>query len=776
MFCRKLKSLKYLLILFLVLYSVSFSQYGNEKGSKSIDSLIAEADIHFLNADLKAAGNLFEKILSSNKNSIEALTGLGKVYYSENDFSGALEYFENALKLDTANIESHYLCAITDRDIARFKCVFTSGEKYYLKALDQFKWIFRHDSLYRDVFYQYALMLKYQDNYIESLDANLTQIRLRPMLTDPYTGLIRTFQTALNKKLNIKLRAFLKNSRNNLKIFLLGELERREEHFDNAIKTFNGLLFSKIGFPLSLLCTSILKIYAEFGEQQKFENLYWRAVNAINNDVDAGILFNDIKYIAETHEIDKFDSIYTVENWQKYFRTFWNKRNLFPGSKENSRIFEHYNRLVYAENNFVLDREVFTFLKGKSIQYQNFKIPEVTLEIRNKTKPESEKGSYSLNYEFTDQGLIYLRHGAPDEVAKTDKKVIFRNESWLYHETKEHPQMIFNFIGLKKYLIPGFFDPEILEDRIHWDPNYSRFLERTGHSKEAYQDKLMNEAKEVIDLGLKTENSELAKTIKSLPLSSAVSAFRGNNKKTSTELAYSIPVSEIFNTLPDTVNILKVENGFSCFDRDWEEIYSNIDTITISRTDTKSTESLCFFRFNLNPDSLTIASYFHPLGTEIYGRSQTIKNLPDYYSPGLKVSDIQIASRMEKSSGKSLYNKNGLIVIPAALKRHPLNKPLNIYFEIYNLVKNLDGKTIFQIEYTGKYIDRDGNIITGLFSSKKNYSISTEYNKFGKDEHSIEYISIDVNKLEPGRYIFEVKVKDINARKNVLKSCEVELF
>jgi hypothetical protein len=298
---------------------------------------------------------------------------------------------------------------------------------------------------------------------------------------------------------------------------------------------------------------------------------------------------------------------------------------------------------------------------------------------------------------------------------------------------------------------------------------------KKGAEQIVLQDKIINDGIKNIDLGLKTDNSLWNKKIKNIDLPFSINTFKGKNYKTLVELTYLIPTSNIFAEMDDTVSSINVETGFTFFNRNWEKIVSRVDTINFERPQKKSFANTRFFCFNLNPDSCHSALFFHPIGTEIYGNIKTSMGLPDYHRKGLQISDIEIAGKIEKAKDNGPFNKNGLTVIPYAIRKYPIKKPLNLYFEIYNLSKNLDGKTIFQIEYTGKYSGPDNNILSGIFSKDKTYSISTEYNRFGTEEKSIEYISIDVSKLEPGLYRFEVKIKDINARKTVSNSCLIEI-
>jgi len=73
------------------------------------------------------------------------------------------------------------------------------------------------------------------------------------------------------------------------------------------------------------------------------------------------------------------------------------------------------------------------------------------------------------------------------------------------------------------------------------------------------------------------------------------------------------------------------------------------------------------------------------------------------------------------------------------------------------------------------FLNTTSNNIT-IFGKDRTNSISTEYQRSGNDELSPEYITIDVSKLIPGKYLLEITVKDINGRKTEKRSREIELY
>jgi tetratricopeptide (TPR) repeat protein len=252
--------------------------------------------------------------------------------------------------------------------------------------------------------------------------------------------------------------------------------------------------------------------------------------------------------------------------------------------------------------------------------------------------------------------------------------------------------------------------------------------------------------------------------------------FRASNGLTNVEVAYKIPYQDIFKGFPDSVSSIFTEKTLTIFDAGWVKIVSQSDTILSGRNNREMDSNIWFYRFVVYPDSTNVTLLVHPLETEVYGKFSESLMIPDYSKSGLKISDIIIADTIEKSKGKNIFNRNNLKVIPSISSKRHLGKLLNIYFEIYNLAKNMDGKTLFMIEYTIKYLGDEKNIISSIFGKNRTNSISTEYNKFGKDVTSIEYISIDVNKLIPGKYILEISVKDVNGRNSIKKTKEIEFY
>ena len=119
---------------------------------------------------------------------------------------------------------------------------------------------------------------------------------------------------------------------------------------------------------------------------------------------------------------------------------------------------------------------------------------------------------------------------------------------------------------------------------------------------------------------------------------------------------------------------------------------------------------------------------------------------------------------------------NKYYLLPSPTNKWSIKQPIGLYYEIYNLRKNSDGKTLFRLEYAFRFKGSNENLLTKIFGKGNNEIVSTEYTKSGQETESHEYMSFDINRLSPGNYVLEITVKDMNANKNITIEKEVELF
>jgi len=147
------------------------------------------------------------------------------------------------------------------------------------------------------------------------------------------------------------------------------------------------------------------------------ESLYYAAASSPDTAI-AHELRRDIAWIADTAELAGFDST-TPATRSRWLRGFWEQRDVEALRPHGARLAEHYRRLGFAREHFrILDMD------------RKYELNELWV---NRTAP------------FDDRGLIYIRHGEPDDTASAVRAGACPNVSWLYRRPAGN--MVFHFVA-----------------------------------------------------------------------------------------------------------------------------------------------------------------------------------------------------------------------------------------------------------------------------------------------------------------------------------------
>ena len=110
--------------------------------------------------------------------------------------------FGKILEKYESNSNAHYYQGIAYRESGKYKALLLRKLDWD-KARNHFKAIIERDSLFSDVLYQYAILLRYREKYTQALAMAHRQIRLKPELTTPQVKIfrmVRYFITHRNEK------------------------------------------------------------------------------------------------------------------------------------------------------------------------------------------------------------------------------------------------------------------------------------------------------------------------------------------------------------------------------------------------------------------------------------------------------------------------------------------------------------------------------------------------------------------------------------------------
>ena len=747
---QALSGRRYRLLLSFLLFVASpdFSLLAQDSRSSS-DSLTAIAERQLTAGEIDSARDNFEAALDINKKDISALIGLGKTYFAEKKWRSARDEFEKVLKTSPGNLEAHYYAAICYREMGKTKAGPFRAEDWK-KARKHFQTVAAVDSSFQDVLHQFSIIEEYDKEFEHALELAHAELRLRKDLTEPPIYLFKLYHHFISVSDTEDSFAWLRLHPSLYARYFTGEVFRAANRPDDATRVFEGMLQVDSLFPREASLLSLVRIRVNHGDSFNAERLYWQAVDKIHSQLGADLVFDDIKYIMSDEELRVYHALATLERKRAFFRAFWNLRNPLAGSHTNARLIEHYRRMLYAEQNFT---------------YYGFRI---WFNNPDKTSVLHFPQSYALNHRFNDKGLIYLRHGPPNEIERaaglgavyTDP-----NESWLYYATPESPKWIFNFVAVDGNwrLAPLPTDTRMYDALAPWDARYGRLASRIPLERLNTSETLTDASRENVTVALSTDEHNWKRDVQQFRILSSVDAFRSDAGHSLLNISYAIPMPVIALLFPLNASRATCEVGISITNLTSQAIASKLDTISFPINRRSSGFITNLFRYVVKPDSYAIALHVHPLGVEAFGRWETRTRVQDFSSRDFLLSDLQF---LMPSSSSSSIEINGMKVIqvPFTIYRH--GNPVYVYYQAYNLAPDNDGQTSFTTEYfLIPADDRKGERRILLLKSDRK----------GKEESSGKFAALNIDNIKPGRYILSVRVTDHHHGRSSERSRIIEL-
>lgn len=777
--------------LLILLLSISVGQAIAGEDSLQIAQKITQADKLFLERKSDSAKILYKSVLEQEPRNIKALLGMAKIEYTTTEFedkdfrasvtssldqqskgihanqdlirfSNAYSYLKQIDKNKIDDPEYFYFMGIVLKEMIVVKSVADRNESA-TTASQCFEKVIKKDSSYKDNLLQYALLLSNRGDYYRSIDLIKRYLKLKPDNADGYLCLDRVIGYIYNEE-NFRKMEKIFTDGSDIDIYCIASAKRRDKNIYDAITMFQQILNkSPQLIPPVVIYKELLKCYASQENEDAFTSNYTKMLNTLSGEKDFDLVYDDIKYLANRQEILKYYESDLGFKKDKWFASFWSRRTPV-GMDARKRIFEHYKRLVYAENTYYKYREIFSFFKPTD--------------------------SYDSNLEYTDQGFIYIKYGNPDKINKRtqdDNEFMPAGvyyEGWLYLPSAYNDKKIFYFYSLEKKLVSVNYSNAFLDDIRYWDSRINTYLIASQQSLSSYSNIGAGEISLQVDLGdslakdmmtnVSQERSEVNLTYKQIKLNYEAYKFRSANNKTELLIAYFLPVPIIFKEIPVKMEKIPVAAGYSFYDSDWNLIIEKNDSTILEKKTDGLRPKVKFVSFDADTGKVNSNIYCNPLGTGVSCFNKDIIEVPGYPKSRLCSSDIMISVIDNKASGNG-KKWNKYYLLPSPTNKWSLKKPINLYYEIYNLKKNLEGKTLFRLEYAFRFKGSNENLLTKIFGNN-NEVVSTEYSQSGKETESHEYLSFDLNRLTPGTYVMEITVKDMNANKNITLKKEVELF
>jgi len=203
-------------------------------------------------------------------------------------------------------------------------------------------------------------------------------------------------------------------------MLLRGRVERRLRDNDSALVAFRQ--YGRVGGDPAIAGMEIGRTFALLGFPDSAVAVYDSALGRSFSDSARADARRDLRWIASPTELASFDST-AADSAGPWVRAFWAGRDALEGRRAGDRWLEHVRRYQHAVENF-------------------------TLVSRRRQYDPSFAYRDTSQSEFDDRGIIYIRHGEPDDRAQFQYPGIEPNESWIYRRTPPAEDLIFHFVAL----------------------------------------------------------------------------------------------------------------------------------------------------------------------------------------------------------------------------------------------------------------------------------------------------------------------------------------
>ena len=719
---------------------------------------IEKGEQYLAAGEYKKAKKAFRKALKIYAGSLRVFRGLARLGWQERDWGEVKEWYGRLLEVEPTDLEANYYRGIAYRETGKVKALllkkrdFSISEKHFAKVMSV-------DSTYADVLYQRALLERWRRNFPSAVVWATRQLRLKPNLTHVNVGLYRLYRMFVVRSDESRMRLWRRRHPDDWATFALAERLRLSNKLDEAEHLFQQLLEKESPqVNDTMLYLSLVKLYLQQGREENANAYFTLALERLETDLDAQFWFEACKYIFTDEELAAFRTLDDPAAQKAFFEKFWTRRSPLPVARVNPRAMTHFRRLVFAERNFWYDGLRTWATNPDKVGYLRF--PKV----------------YEENQEFNDKGVVFIRHGPPDEVAKTAGQMT-SNESWHYFKRPDRPEFIFHFlkadrlaVGNNWKLAPFLPDVRMYQDRAGWDPKLDRLLMASSQPEiNSLLNQLADESYVIVKEAMATDTHTWEKGTQELPMPHYTAFFRGKDGKTRLEFYYGFFIPDLIS---EEMTDPTFEYGVGVYDRTWrllDKSYAEGNLVAASNQG-RNNIFIQRYRTELDPGAYQLVFYATRPGSKKIGGDNLKIEVPDLSGSDLIMSDLVLALDIGPATPRSAFVTGEMEVVPNPTRTYRQSNPVRLYFELYNLETDSRQLSRYEMETVMKRLKRGG-----LFGGGKKEVISIVNRREVAGTTSQEVNTFDVSKLEDGEYELTVKVRDLNSGQKVEKSIELML-
>lgn len=516
--------------------------------------------------------------------------------------------------------------------------------------------------------------------------------------------------------------------------------------------------------------------YHTLNQDERAYHAIQRYLSVISKiDPDAVVMYKDLSHVAPKEEAETYRDAVDQEKedlWQSY----WAVRDPDPTTRVNERLVEHYRRIIYSKLNFSQGKEPWDRRGEIYIRYgtpddrQRF-ILKSGEDVINSIFPTGIRDVDIIRDHSRQQFRMEVNTGAPyqefgifsERAERETRLVAFPTESWVYIPfgmeiffTDQRNSKVFDY-PLQVIDLPAQVSSTGITNRLAY-----KFLNSPR-----------KEAEELIRKVPESYRHDYGG--EPLIFVYDLAAFKGVEGKADVEVAYSVPTVQLGGVEDGLGENTWLSGRIALRDRDFAYVQGM--PFSMGPLDRPASEednlklNTGAFLFRAPPGEYRSAVSLQDSLSRKFGIYTAPLHIPDFAADRLQLSDIKLAASIVPTEGTGLLVRNGLHITPHPARLYSRSTPVFIYYEIYNLTRDADGRTGFstELEISVRESRRNfalrilvdlGRLITRRSDDQSTY-LAFEDSGASTDEH--RYTSIVTEDLDPGTYTLTLTVTDLKS-------------
>ncbi len=547
-------------------------------------------------------------------------------------------------------------------------------------------------------------------------------------------------------------------------LLLIGRIRYQLKEYEPALAAFTRAELETAAYKPAERELLRARCRLALADTTGFEEFYERALEEAAGDGDFEALMVDAESIFTPEEAEKWERMKSPEQGAAFFRTFWTRRDPDPLTPFNERRVTHYARLAEAQDYFYLSNPHSRFQKSKSY---------------NRLINLMQGGAGSSIYEYDPdlffqrgsrldldpRGLLYVRHGQPDEVRRPAAPMKLQ---FTQMPTDETTRWILQSHGFS--LPPSIFEApqaEGIPSQEVWRYGSTFFpFEKAAGAGDFIFIPVYARGMGLIDKAMASESfSDPLPVFKQEYLGADFRAPGGD-----VELLFFQSAAQ------DSIEMFNAPfSDLAMFDSTWS-LVARDSSIAWSVADRLETCWLASNRLRLAPGRYNLALRLDIPGRRAVRRQPMV--LRSYNENSLDLSGILLGSHPER--GQGLFRRRGAELNPRPSLRFAGGEKIAVYLEVYNLTQDSTGLGQFQERVTVSRDEEKSELarLLGFSAQKSEKSLSMVFERAPeKNQSSVaETFDIDTSPLLPGVYNLKVEITDRASGERRTRGCTFEVI